>query len=201
MAAFLSIAIIPAAGRSLRMGQPKLLLPWGKSTIIEAVLDAWQKSLVPEVVVIVHPDDAPLAEICRARGVHVVVAESPPPDMKASVRLGLAFARETFSPGEGDAWLLAPADLPTLSPHVIDLVLSQHDPAQPAILVPRHGDRRGHPALFPWPLADEVARLAEGEGVSALCSRHAVREVPLPPELAASDVDTPEDYARTRGTL
>ena len=198
MSSFLSVAIGPAAGRSVRMGKPKLLLPWGKSNVIETVLDAWQKSRVREVVVVVHPDDTRLAEICRARNVHVVVAESPPPDMKASVRLGLAFARERFSPRDGDAWLLAPADVPTLTPHVIDLLLSRHNPVQPEILVPRHGDRRGHPALFPWPLADEVARLAESEGVNALFNRHPVREIPLPPELAASDVDTPEEYQRLK---
>ncbi|MBI1901075.1 MAG: nucleotidyltransferase family protein [Planctomycetia bacterium] len=201
MATFLSIAIVPAAGRSVRMGTPKLLLPWGKSNVIETVLDAWQQSRAAEVVVVVHPDDARLAEICRARSVHVVVAESPPPDMKASVQLGLAFARERFSPSERDAWLLSPADAPTLSPQVIDLFLSQHEESPREILVPRHGDRRGHPALFPWPLADEVARLAPNEGVNALFARHAVREIPLPPELAARDVDTPEEYARLKGNL
>jgi CTP:molybdopterin cytidylyltransferase MocA len=33
-----TFAIIPAAGRSVRMGQPKLLLPWGQTTLLEHVL-------------------------------------------------------------------------------------------------------------------------------------------------------------------
>ena len=32
---FRSFAIIPAAGRSVRMGRQKLLMPWGDATLIE----------------------------------------------------------------------------------------------------------------------------------------------------------------------
>ena len=39
-----SFAVVPAAGRSRRMGRPKLLLPWGESTIIQQVLGAWRAS-------------------------------------------------------------------------------------------------------------------------------------------------------------
>ena len=35
-----TFAVIPAAGRSQRMRQPKLLLPWNHGTLIEHVLGA-----------------------------------------------------------------------------------------------------------------------------------------------------------------
>ena len=62
-----SFAIIPAAGRSQRMGEPKLLLPWGQSTIIEHVLAVWCASRVEAVVMVVHPDDVRPAELGRKR--------------------------------------------------------------------------------------------------------------------------------------
>ena len=58
-----TFAIIPAAGRSQRMGQPKLLLPWRNSTIIEHVLAAWRASQVSHMLMVVHPADRQLAEI------------------------------------------------------------------------------------------------------------------------------------------
>ena len=58
-----SFAVIPAAGRSQRMGQPKLLLPWGRTTVIEHVLGVWRASRVTHTVIVVHPDDKFLAEL------------------------------------------------------------------------------------------------------------------------------------------
>ena len=49
-----SFAIIPACGRSVRMGTPKLLMPWKDSTVIEAVLAAWEQSQIDEIVVVVR---------------------------------------------------------------------------------------------------------------------------------------------------
>ena len=91
-------AIVPAAGRSVRMGEPKLLLPWGETTIIESVLAAWRASRVARIVVVVHPEDTRLAELCRAASAMVIQPEIPPPDMKASVCHALAWLAVHESP-------------------------------------------------------------------------------------------------------
>ncbi len=191
---FRAFAIIPAAGRSQRMGRPKLLLPWGAGTVIESVIAAWRTSGVLRCVVVVHPDDTELAEICRAAGADVVVPKSPPPDMKASVGCGLEFVAATHQPAAGDAWLVAPADMPLLSATAIDQVLAAHRPAAPRIIVPTHAGRRGHPVLFPWTLAAEVGRLGEGEGLARLLQRHAPVEVASSERTILLDFDTPADY-------
>ena len=192
-------AVVPAAGRSRRMGQAKLLLPWREATVIEQVLAAWQGSRVACVVVVVHPDDTELADVCRRAGAIVQVAATPPPDMKASVRLGLEWLDEHFAPTAADAWMLAPADVPELTSRQIDRVLAEFDPSAGEILVPVHAGRRGHPVLFPWPLAAEVPRLADDEGINALVKRHPVRELPNDDPGILTDLDTPEDYRRLQG--
>lgn len=180
------------------MGRPKLLLPWGNGTVIERVLAAWRASRVEHVVVVTRGDDADLADICRRCGVAVAPASPPPPDMKASVRHGLAYVAQSWQPGSRDVWLVAPADLPGLSTETIDRVLAAHDPLRPAIVVPR-GERRGHPVLFPWGLAEEVASLPDDRGIDELLRRHAVREVRVEDAAGAGDdLDTPEDYERLR---
>ena len=195
---FRSFAIVPAAGRSARMGRPKLLLPWGERTVIETVLAAWRASRVETIVVVTRGDDAALAEVCRHCGVIVASAFPPPPDMKASVRHGLAFIAQTWQPAPHDVWLVAPADLPRLSAETIDRVLTAYDPRRPEIIVPRT-ERRAHPVLFPWSLADEVERLPADTGIDGLLRRHAVREVHVEATAAAGDdLDTPEDYERLR---
>lgn len=176
------------------MGRPKLLLPWGAGTVIESVIAAWRASGVSRCVVVVHPDDTELAEVCRAAGPEVVVAKSPPPDMKASVRCGLEFVAAAHRPAAGDAWLVAPADMPLLSASAIDLVLAAHRLAAPRIVVPTHEGRRGHPVLFPWTLAAEVATLGEAEGLARLLHEHGVVEVESSERSILLDFDTPADY-------
>jgi len=188
-------AVVPAAGRSVRMGEPKLLLPWGKSTIIESVLAAWRASRVTRIVVVVHPADARLAELCQSAGATVIQPEIPPPDMKASVRHAVAWLVAHESPTDHDAWLLAPADMPLVTTAVIDAVIAAHNMAAPSIVAPAANDRRGHPVLFPWPLSNEVAQLAENEGLNALVKRHVVKELPWQnAQEILTDIDTPAEY-------
>jgi molybdenum cofactor cytidylyltransferase len=189
-------AIVPAAGRSRRMGRPKLLLPLAGRTLMEVVVDAWQQAGVDRVVVVCRPDDQPLIDLCTAMEVVVVTPTPSPPEMKHSVAAALAAIADRFEPTPRDTWLLAPADLPRLSSTVIKRLLAAHDPGHPRILVPVHEGRRGHPVLLPWSLAREVPRLQEHQGVNQLLHSHAVREIACAAEAVADDMDTPADYQR-----
>lgn len=194
-----SFALIPAAGRSQRMGQPKLLLPWGKSTVIEHVLAAWKTSRVSAVIVTAHPNDDELIARCRAAGAEVAIVDPPPADMKASVAAGLSYLAAAYEPRSNDVWLLAPADMPRLNARLIDHVLAAHRPSAPRVLVPVSDGRRGHPVLFPWPLAAEVCRLPAGQGINALVAAAGPEEIECNEAAAFADLDTPDDYARLRG--
>jgi molybdenum cofactor cytidylyltransferase len=211
-----SYAIIPAAGRSRRMGTAKLLLPWGAATLIEHVLGVWRGSQVDHLVVVVHPADVELAAKCQGERTQVVVPDTPPPEMRDSVAAGLRYVQDRLSPRDDDAWLLAPADLPSLSADVIDGLLAHHAERSDchserseesairnpqcetplAILVPAHRGRRGHPVLFPWRLAEVALALPASEGINQLLKRHAVTEVPAGAAAVGEDVDTLDDYQR-----
>ena len=192
-------AIIPAAGSSRRMGADKLLLPWSDGeTILQTVVQAWRQGGVDRVVVIVHPENEALIDHCRGLQAAMIVPDSPPEQMRDSVELGLSHVRDHFAPTNDDLWLMAPADLPTLSPDVIRKVLNEARDSPDAIIVPVHEGRRGHPAAFPWPLATELAALGQSEGVNALLERHAIKEIECGSAALPQDVDTPEDYRELR---
>jgi molybdenum cofactor cytidylyltransferase len=176
------------------MGTSKLLLPWGKGTVLESVLAAWRASRVDHTVVVVVAAEKELVALCRGAGVEVVETPTRPADMKASVRIGLDEVASRYRPDVGDVWLVAPADMPDLKPAIIDRLLAAHRPDDPRVLVPTHGPRRSHPALLPWPLADEVSRLPRDRGIDELFARYPVVRLEVQAADIPHDLDTPDDY-------
>lgn len=195
-----SFAIIPAAGRSVRMGQPKLLLPWGEHTMIEEVLAAWRTCRISHVVMTVHPDDGELAEAARSAGAEVVTVSPPPADMKASVLAGLDYVEANYRPCANAAWLLAPADMPLLTAQLIDGLLAAWEEnlfrSRQEILALSRGGRRGHPVLFPWALVAAARQLPAGAGLNQLLDKFGCRELAVAEDAAFVDLDTPADYRR-----
>lgn len=194
-----SFIILPAAGRSVRMGTAKLLLPWGSwTTLLDAVLEQWCASPVDRVVCVARGDDKALQRAAARHDVDLVIADPPPSEMKVSVMHGLTHVRDRYTPRECDAWLLAPADLPHVSAKLVGHLLQQHESHLTEILIPTYEGRRGHPVLFPWPLAAQVEHLANDQGINSLTRRFPVLEIPWADPLLLEDVDTPQDYERLR---
>jgi molybdenum cofactor cytidylyltransferase len=193
-------ALIPAAGHSTRMREPKLLLPLAGQPLILHTIAAWQRSRVDCVVVVIRPGDEALTQLVRTAGVEIVIPDSPPPDMKASLRAALRHIEQEFAPTTNDAFLVAPADMPQLSAGIINRLIAEHraDSGQ-KILAPTLSGRQGHPVLFPWPLAKEVDALGPDEGLNAIVHRHppvlvACEDLVAANEYPFADIDTPEDF-------
>lgn len=175
------------------MGRPKLLLPWGRGKLIDQVLAAWTASSVNQVVVVIRRDDEALYQACAQWPVIVLQPTTDPPDMKASIQLGLRHLAEQFQPADNDRCFIAPADLPCLSSQVIDRLV-QSDADTSTTVIPQFGERQGHPILLPWKMTDQVFQLADHEGVDRLVARHNKAFVRFSSRQAIEDVDTPEEY-------
>jgi molybdenum cofactor cytidylyltransferase len=188
-------AIVPAAGRSRRMRQPKLLLPWQGETMMDAVLRAWCGSQVARVVVVLRRDDPQLAAVCQKWPVEMVQPECEPGDMKESIQVGLRHLATAHQPTHHDAWLVAPADLPGLRSELIDRLIAAGG-AVDRVVAPRFGGRQGHPVMLPWDLADDVFAVPENAGLDRVLARQRIHFIDFPARCRPVDVDTPEEYAQ-----
>jgi len=195
------LAIIPAAGRSRRMGQPKLLLDIAGQTVISRVLSALRQAGVPRTLVVVRSDDEDLIRKVRESGGEVVIPAAVPDEMRQSVEFALQHARNGEAEhGMYTGWMLVPADHPTLHPDVIQRLISAWSDRPHLIAVPVHAGRRGHPTLFPWSLVEEVFSLPADQGLNCLLRMKPenVLEVDVPDSRVLDDLDTPEDLLRLR---
>jgi molybdenum cofactor cytidylyltransferase len=197
----MTFAVIPAAGKSVRMGRPKLALPLGDRTVLERVVAALHEAGVEHVVVVVGPHVPQLVAPAERAGAHVLQLPEETPEMRATVEAGLRWLEEQFHPRPEDRWLLVPADHPTLDPLIVRLLLRERARAPDrSIVVPTHGGRRGHPTLIDWKHVAGMRALPPGSGLNVYLRQHAAetREVLVDSADVLRDLDTPEDYERLR---
>lgn len=194
----MTCAIVLAAGQSRRMGRPKLLLPWGHSTVLASVVDAFLGADVASVCVVIPSGARLLRESLGRRPVQWVENPRDNSEMLESVRCGLRAA-----PPEVQTFLVSPADLPGLHADLIRALLSAHRYYGASITVPVWEGRRGHPLVFEAGFRSELLLAYDGVGLRGLLQAHAgeVHEWPAPDPSPCLDLDTPQDYQRLRDQL
>jgi molybdenum cofactor cytidylyltransferase len=183
-------AILLAAGLSQRMGACKQLLPLGDKTVIAHCLETLLAGGAEEVIVVVGPQGGAVAGEVKEYTLTVVCTAIPLGDMAASARFG----RDALSPGISGV-LIALCDHPLVAPATLRLLAAQHAEQPDSIIIPLHEGRKGHPALFPRYVLDEL------DGSRTLrdlvrASPDRVRLVEVYDRGVLLDMDTPEEYLR-----
>ncbi len=197
-------AVIPAAGLSRRMGRPKLLIDLAGTTVIARLVEALRAADVPNIVVVGRASDEPLwTEVRRLCGVLEVRPHIDPPDMRSSVEHALSAIRDQLQPSDDDGWLLVPADHPVLDANVIRDVIAIWQQHPNRVVIPTHGNERGHPTVLPWSLAQQVSQIPADKGLNWLIRSQPdlVKEWPTSNPAVLLDLDTPEDLERLRQNL
>ncbi len=193
--------LIPAGGKSSRMGRPKLSLPLGGRTVLEHVIAALRDGGVEYVLVVVGPHVPELIPYAAAAGALVCRLTAATPDMRATVQQGLRWLDHHLHPQPGDAWLLVPADHPTLEAGVVQALLRAHaENPSASIIVPTYESRRGHPTLIGWKHVPAILALSADQGINGYLREQRPETLELPVSSAAIlvDLDVPEDYERLR---
>ncbi|HUG20815.1 MAG TPA: NTP transferase domain-containing protein, partial [Planctomycetaceae bacterium] len=161
--------IIPAAGRSRRMGQPKLLLDLVGQSVLARLLAALNTvEEIEAVCLVVRKDDLALAEEAERGGATVLRPEHDPPEMRDSVEFALAEIERRFSPRPDDAWMLIPADHPLIDPGTLRQIVDAWNSRSAVVLIPTHQGKGGHPTLFRWSTAASIKSIPADKGINQL---------------------------------
>lgn len=193
-------AILPAAGRSRRMGRAKLLLPYGHGTLVGGLLQVLQEAGVAPIVLVVDATDSRLREWATSQP--VVLSTNPAADrgMLSSIQEGLATLRSQSPKSLNEPLFVCPADHPTIQYETLmqlqRVLQNSGDPGDPIIAVPNWRGRNGHPILIGAALIPLIAELDLNVGLRQLLERRkdAVVRVPVEDPGITLDIDTPQDY-------
>lgn len=189
-------AVVLAAGRSSRMGQPKLLMRFHGRTVLEHTLERVAQAGVEPVVVVVGNRGEETAALVRPPA-EVVVNSRFAEGMSTSLRAGIEAVA-----GRCAAALVVLGDQPLLAPALVrDLVALYRSSGKP-IVQPLYGAQPGNPVLFDRSLFPEVLQAQGDVGARDVVRRHAAEVARLPAPLEqALDVDTPDDFERLLSVL
>jgi molybdenum cofactor cytidylyltransferase len=189
-------AIVLAAGRSRRMGQPKLGLPFGKSTMVGEVVGkvANASTSITSVTVVLGYYSDIVREALAGLSVNFAVNRKPDMGMLSSVQTGLKAA------GEAGGYLICLGDQPDISAEVIKALINSAGQTEKGFFLPVHEGKRGHPLLIKARYVPEILGLPLTVKLNELLDIHAdeVMEVPVDDPSVSEDIDTPEDDERLR---
>jgi molybdenum cofactor cytidylyltransferase len=189
-------AVVLAAGRSTRMGEPKQLLRLGKSTVLEQTLDNILGARVDDVVLVLGSS----AEIIRRQvpastfeGLKVVVNEAYGQGMASSLREGLSALDPQI-----DAALIVLADQPFVRPETFGRIVDRYRRSEAEIVIPTHKGSRGNPVLLDRAVFPEILALDGDIGCRAIFGGHLEGIVMVEVDDAGIliDIDNKADYER-----
>lgn len=191
--------VVMAAGQATRMGQDKLVLPWGKSTVLGFVLQAvleglesWE-SCTEIYVVARHPIEAYVSEETRAKfrerlGTWLQVP-SPKP-LAETIRAGLQNLN-----GKIEEIGFLPGDQVGVTAQGLKACLQEVWQTKPDFLVPMAGKRKGSPVFFHSKYVPDLLSLRGEHGGRAVLDRYPERWRRFRVEESFfQDLDTPEQY-------
>jgi molybdenum cofactor cytidylyltransferase len=153
-------AIVAAAGRSTRMGEPKQLLPWGERTVLGSVVhNLADAGASPVLCVVGHRADAMAAALGNAPAHLLLNPDYLVAEMLRSYQVGV---RHLLAAGASClGTLLALGDQPHIPVDVIRQVVEQARTLPDQIVIPSYELRRGHPFYLPAHLWPELVALSD----------------------------------------
>lgn len=187
-------AIILAAGQSKRMGRPKMLLPWGNTTVLGKVIETMQIAGVDDVLVVTggaRSEVEKIAALYNVRASHNKNFENG--EMLASIQLGLQRQKP-----KAQATLICLGDQPQVEERCVRVMCEMFLAGKSSIIVPSYQMRRGHPWLVDRELWGEILEMRAPNSMREFLNKHGndIFYIETNSPNILQDLDTPEDYLK-----
>jgi len=186
--------LILAAGSASRMQQPKMLLPFGKGSILSHLLEE-TKTLQPKAICVVtgyyHTAMLPLLQ---TEPILVVYNEDWKAGMAGSIKTGLSalLKQQPIL----DSVVILVSDQPFITRALLQEMIQTHETSGKGIVAAFYNGIKGTPVLFNKKYFQHLQELQGDKGAKSILQL-------VPDDIATvdfaegeMDIDTPEDYER-----
>jgi molybdenum cofactor cytidylyltransferase len=194
-------AIILAAGKSTRMGQPKANLHLGPNdTFLSRIVHTFRAVNLDDVLVVIGHDADLIVDAFARTGARARFVTNPNYEdgQLSSFICGL---NAVDRPGV-EATLMTLVDVPLVTPRTVRAVIERWRDTRAPIVRPVSGSEHGHPILIARSLFDAIRLSDPASGAKAVVRAHAspAGDVDVADRGAFLDFDTDADYRQLTET-
>jgi len=189
-------AIVLAAGLSTRMGKPKMILPWRKSSIIGTVVSTLATAGLKNIIVVTGGSTREITE--NLSGFSTQIVYNPMyenGEMLFSIQIGLSDL-----PIKIQSALVVLGDQPQMQIEVVQSIIETFQSLHASLIIPSFQMRQGHPWLVSRNLWPAILALTPPATMRDFVRENAkfIHYLNVNTSSILADVDTPEDYVRSR---
>jgi molybdenum cofactor cytidylyltransferase len=191
--------VILSAGASSRMGKPKMLLPWGATSVLGHLLAQWRSLSIGQIAVVCAAGDARMDEELDRLGLpRQDRVENPAPARGMFSSIQCAARWIGWKPGLTH-WIIGLGDQPHLRSETLQALMAFGAAHSQKICQPSRNGRPRHPVWMPRMVFQQLATAGEDNLKDFLASRSPILHLcALADPGLDSDMDTPADYERAR---
>jgi len=187
--------VVLAAGRSTRMGTPKMLLPWRRTTVIGHLLQQWARLRSTQITVVCAVEDSRIAaELDRLLFPPEHRIYNPKPDLGMFSSICSAALWEGWATNLTH-WAVVLGDQPHLNPATLEALIRFAASHADVVCQPSRGLRPKHPVIVPA-TSFRALRSTKASNLKEFLTGYEVALCELEDPALDWDLDTPEDYER-----
>jgi molybdenum cofactor cytidylyltransferase len=189
-------AVILAAGKSSRLGQPKQLLQFRGQTLVRGIVDAAREAGCSPIVVVIGSDKDKVARELKRTNAVIVENKNWNDGMGTSIRSGVQ--QLIYVAPNVEAIVLLACDQPLVDSHTIEHLIALGEKTKKAIVASSYAGTLGVPALFDRSCVEELLALDDGSGAKPIILSNHERVAEFPFSEGQIDIDTAADYDKLR---
>jgi molybdenum cofactor cytidylyltransferase len=180
------------------MGRPKLLLPWGKTSILGHLLDQWDQLSPGQVAIVIAGTDEALPRELHRLGSQANLLPNPDPSRGMFSSIQVAATWPHWNP-QLTRWLISLGDQPLVQPRTLQRLIDESTAHPSHICQPARQGRPRHPVLLPASHFRQLATTSEINLKQFLVAREEQRHIFEVDDPGLDfDLDYPADYERAR---
>lgn len=184
--------VVVAAGNASRMGQTKQLLPWGRGTLLEHVLNTLIEIKVPDIILVLGSNAEKIQGKINLEAITIVNNPNWENGIGSSIACGAQYViglNKTY-----DGILVCLADQPLLTSDYYNELIKDFKQKRNQIIATVYDKGAGVPAIFPTTFFKELSLLKGDSGAKSIIrTKHNTIQLKNAGGLIA-DIDTVDDY-------
>ncbi|MEQ6124318.1 nucleotidyltransferase family protein [Pseudotenacibaculum sp. MALMAid0570] len=185
--------LILAAGESKRLGKPKQLLPYKKTSLLSHAISQVKGIENSQVFVVVGAYFQEVFQSIRTEGVTVLKNNDWENGMGSSISKGIQFIKKKNA---FDRVLITLSDIPLVSNSHYKELISLSVESRKRIILTEYDDTSGVPVVFDKSLFDALSLLNNDEGAKPIIDKYKKEVLKLQSKTPYFDVDTQDAYQK-----